>query len=1160
MQHQLIMASEKGKSIMGSRFHHGFAVIALFSALNTVQANPLGPSVQHGAASIDGLGTSNLTVTNTPNAIINWQQFNIGANELTRFLQQNADSAVLNRVTGVDPSQILGSLVSNGRVFVINPNGLVFGQNAIIDTAGFMASTLNITDADFLNGRFNFEGLDNAAEILNQGFIHSSGDGDVILIAPTVKNEGVIETEGGDITIAAGQSVTLSNLNSPYMTFEVQADDNQAINLGSVITKGGSAQIFAGSIHQGGVVSADTISTDADGNIVLSASDQVSVSGRVSNTSSSGQGGDIRVLGDNISIESGALVEASGQTGGGTILIGGDKLGQNPDITNAQSVTLENDSQVHADAITAGDGGKVILFAENAMTVHGEVTAKGGNESGDGGFIETSGLKQLDITQAPDASAVNGDAGEWLIDPNNITIQATGPDANISGTPNHSTTDDSAILTTGTIQTALNGGTSVTVTTTTSGTNSQAGDITVNDPITKSAGLDATLTLSAHNDININADITSTSNQLDLVLIPDSDNPAGTGEVNLGANLDLNGGDLTITGGSGRLDMVGAFSLSYNTANVGTFLAEGATLNGGTMNVASLDVRTGSSVLTGVNATVNVSSDFSLYSSVLGTGALTTLNGSTTDIASVKSASSDTSSQTIYWDWSNHGVINMGGNNGFHDTNLNGTLTNETDGVFNFIGVSGAGGTPALVATSGQTGVFTNLGVVNTNSTSVPTISSLITLTNTGTMNLTSSGLIINSPGTSSGTINISHGNTLDIGDTGTFTFNVGSFINDASGLDSGSIAVTIGNGGTVDFNGTVNISGSFSTSGGDATSLIDLTHATLTSFGPSIIQGNSGTLDLGAHNFNLDSLSSTAGTMEFDGAITVATSATLNGVTLSGTTGTLTTNAGSTVSLASTTATTVGTGVTWNNGGTITWTGANNDDFVLDGTFNNQSGGIFNIHTTNNNQDVRGGGTFNNQVGGIVNMGLITAPTRQAAFNVPVNNAGTINVDYGLLLFLSTGSDTGGSYSVDADGALYFRPNFSSNLSLQTRTIASSITGAGDVYFQTDENSLIDINGIFDISGNTTIETFDTNGPQTVDFTGATINNLGTTFAQIRSAGSNTSLQTLFPASANLNLLTTIEHGVGDLTFPSVAMPALSSINNSSFGVQNGELFALTS
>jgi len=128
------------------------AVSSCFSVAPSF-ANPTGPQVINGAATIQGLGSKNLNVTNSPGAIIHWQGFSIGASEVTRFTQQSASSAVLNRVVGADISQIQGQLLSNGRVFLINPAGILIGAGAVIDTAGFVGSTLKMLDADFLAGK-----------------------------------------------------------------------------------------------------------------------------------------------------------------------------------------------------------------------------------------------------------------------------------------------------------------------------------------------------------------------------------------------------------------------------------------------------------------------------------------------------------------------------------------------------------------------------------------------------------------------------------------------------------------------------------------------------------------------------------------------------------------------------------------------------------------------------------------------------------------------------------------------------------------------------------------------------------------------------------------------------------------------------------------------
>src|SRR5688572_10223080 len=147
-------------------------------------ANPLGPQVVQGSATFQGLGSNNLQVRNAPGTVINWQGFSIGAGQVTSFIQQSASSAVLNRVVGADISHIHGTLQSNGRVFLINPAGIVVGASGAIDTAGFVGSTLNMLDADFLAGKLKFQGDASAGGITNQGTIRTGFGGSVVLIAP----------------------------------------------------------------------------------------------------------------------------------------------------------------------------------------------------------------------------------------------------------------------------------------------------------------------------------------------------------------------------------------------------------------------------------------------------------------------------------------------------------------------------------------------------------------------------------------------------------------------------------------------------------------------------------------------------------------------------------------------------------------------------------------------------------------------------------------------------------------------------------------------------------------------------------------------------------------------------------------------------------------
>ncbi len=142
----------------------------LFFGAQVALAMPSGQQVVNGQASFAVQGNT-FTIKNSPSTIINWQAFSIGNNEAVRFIQQSASSAVLNRITGQNPSYILGILQSNGQVFLINPNGVLFGQGARVDVNGLVVSTLGLSNQDFLAGTYNFIAAPGAGAIRNRGAI-----------------------------------------------------------------------------------------------------------------------------------------------------------------------------------------------------------------------------------------------------------------------------------------------------------------------------------------------------------------------------------------------------------------------------------------------------------------------------------------------------------------------------------------------------------------------------------------------------------------------------------------------------------------------------------------------------------------------------------------------------------------------------------------------------------------------------------------------------------------------------------------------------------------------------------------------------------------------------------------------------------------------------
>jgi len=287
------------------------AIAACFLA-GAAFANPTGPSVVNGSATIVQNGNL-LQITNTPNAILNWQSFSIGANEITRFVQQSASSAVLNRVVTQSPSTILGTLQSNGRVFIVNPNGILFGAGAKVDLAGLVATTLSLSDADFLAGRMRFaDGL--GASVVNQGNITTRAGGNVYLIGSAVTNSGIITSPHGEVMLAAGNRVELVNPGTPNLRVEIAAADNQAINLGQILSDAGRVGIYAGLINNYGSIRADGAVSEG-GRILLRATKSATLES-TSVLSAQGQGGGrIDVLaGDSVQVA--GRLDASAPHGG----------------------------------------------------------------------------------------------------------------------------------------------------------------------------------------------------------------------------------------------------------------------------------------------------------------------------------------------------------------------------------------------------------------------------------------------------------------------------------------------------------------------------------------------------------------------------------------------------------------------------------------------------------------------------------------------------------------------------------------------------------------------------------------------------------------------------------------------------------------------------
>jgi len=289
-------------------------------------ANPTGPAVVGGSATVSGVGTAHVTVTQaSQRAILNWQSFNIAPNEVTQFIQPNTSAIALNRIFDQNPSQIMGSLRANGTVMLVNPNGVFFGPNAQVNVGGLVASSLNITNANFLAGHYLFEGAGVEGAVKNLGLIRGIHDG-IYLLAPNIENGGIITASGGNILLAAGAKAYLSSRpdGRGFLT-ELSAPTGQATNVKDLIADGGHVTLAGRVVNQQGLVQANSV-RERQGKVELFASQQLTLQAGSQTTAKGGSvgtshGGTVVAVADKTKgsavFEKGATIDVSGGAQGG---------------------------------------------------------------------------------------------------------------------------------------------------------------------------------------------------------------------------------------------------------------------------------------------------------------------------------------------------------------------------------------------------------------------------------------------------------------------------------------------------------------------------------------------------------------------------------------------------------------------------------------------------------------------------------------------------------------------------------------------------------------------------------------------------------------------------------------------------------------------------
>lgn len=362
-----------------------------------VLANPVGGSVVAGQASISTAPGLTTIQQQSAAAVINWQQFGIGSGETVQFLQPSASAAVLNRVIGGNPSEILGNLTANGRVFLINPQGVMFGAGAQVDVGSLTASTLELSDDDFLAGRYVLAGNSDAA-VANNGAITARDGGFVVLAGHTVSNGGLIQTRLGDVVLASGAGLTLDLNDTGLVSYRIDA---AALGTAAGVANTGSLMADGGRVFMAARVAQDLVATAVNNSGVIRARSLVEHDGEIL---LSAEGGDIAHSG---------VLDASAMA----VDVGGGRI----ELVTDRDIGLATGSQTLATGIGTGGGGSVRAVAADhldyAEGAHIDVRS-GSPLAAEGGFAELSGHRSVTLADI----VTVGSNGTFRLDPLGLTI------------------------------------------------------------------------------------------------------------------------------------------------------------------------------------------------------------------------------------------------------------------------------------------------------------------------------------------------------------------------------------------------------------------------------------------------------------------------------------------------------------------------------------------------------------------------------------------------------------------------------------------------------------------------------------------------------------------------------------------------------------------
>ena len=503
---------------------NALAVLLTLSFGGSAFAIPVGGVVTAGAAGIKNGAANTLITQTTQNAAIHWLSFNIGAGESVKFLQPSSNSVILNRVSGSDPSNIFGSLSANGQVFLVNPNGILFGKGAQVNVGALVASALSIKDQDFMAGQYRFGGSGDGA-VVNQGHLFAQPGGYVALLGANVRNDGVIVATLGTVALAGGSGITLDLAGDGLL--------NLAVNQGALhalVANGGLIQADGGSV---------LLSARSAGGLLPSAVNNTGV------------------------IQAQTLVNRKGQ-----ILLLGDM----------QDGTVNVSGTLDASAPKSGDGGFIETSAARVMVAEKSVVTTRSAQGKSGTWL----IDPNDFTVAAGAD-ISGAALSSSLETTSVTLLSSAGTTGVNGDVNV----NEAVTWTAPTTLSLTALRDVNIAAAVTGTNgslvaSAVRDINLSAPTTTTTG---NLSFAAGNNVNLAAATTITTGNLKAIAGQDVNVSAvstvTTGNMVLHADNDGSGpgaaigGTVVISCGSSCLTIgTGALDIRFNPASYSTTASE----------------------------------------------------------------------------------------------------------------------------------------------------------------------------------------------------------------------------------------------------------------------------------------------------------------------------------------------------------------------------------------------------------------------------------------------------------------------------------------------------------------------------------------------------------------------------------------------------------